>query len=400
MDGGFALTSSGGRDREFRILHAKRSPEYGRHRGATTSVVTPAWGATRYHGSLYEFVRNDAFDARNFFSAEVEPLNQNQFGATIGGPVLKDRLFFFGYYEGFRNKQGQTTTATVPTAKERQGDFSEMGRPLLNLAAGGVQFPNNQLPPGAINPVARNVANLYPLGNISPSIYRATLVGKNVLDQTGGRVDFKPRPRTGVRPPSTRAATTSIRSRCAAPMCQGTRRATTSRRTARFVGHAHPLTRDDQLVRLTFLKYDFFFDQRLNKTPPQRPGLRIPVVERDRRGPPFFNVSGYTRWRRDHGTAQLETEHLRGAGQPVVEPGLAPDEGGVEYLHTGIDMFQAIAPNAFYVFAGTFPTNNAVANLLLGATGAFYQGSAISPVAVRVNNLGSTPRTSGGSAAR
>lgn len=141
------------------------------------------------HGSLYEFVRNDAFDARNFFSEEVEPLKQHQFGGTGGGPIRRDRVFLFGYYEGFRNTQGITTSATVPTSAERQGDFSALPGPLLNLAAGGVPFPGNRLPEQAINPVARNVLAMYPLGNVSPSIYRATLVGRNDHHKVGGRID-------------------------------------------------------------------------------------------------------------------------------------------------------------------------------------------------------------------
>ena len=63
-------------------------------------------------------------------------------------------MFFFGYYEGFRNRQGVTTSATVPTAAERQGDFSGLGTPLLNFATGGVPFPGNQIPAAAINPVS------------------------------------------------------------------------------------------------------------------------------------------------------------------------------------------------------------------------------------------------------
>ena len=141
-------------------------------------------GGNQFHGNLYEFLRNDVFDARNFFSAEVEPLKQNQFGGTVGGPITRDKLLFFGYYEGFRNRQGTTTTATVPTAQERQGDFSGMSTPLINFAAGGAcRFPATRFPQAAINPVARNVVSLYPLGNVSPSIYRATLVGENDLDR-------------------------------------------------------------------------------------------------------------------------------------------------------------------------------------------------------------------------
>jgi|GEM_PF-1153929 len=114
MDGGYALKLPVEAIAEFRILTQTAPPEYGGTAGATTSVVTRS-GTNQLHGAVYEFVRNDAFDARNFFSAKVEPLNQHQFGGTFGGPIVRDRALFFGYYEGFRNEQGLTTTATVPT---------------------------------------------------------------------------------------------------------------------------------------------------------------------------------------------------------------------------------------------------------------------------------------------
>ena len=90
MDGGYALKLPVDAIAEFRILTQSAPPEYGGTGGATTSVVTRS-GGNQLHGSLYEFVRNDAFDARNFFSAEVEPLKQNQFGGTLGGPVRTNR---------------------------------------------------------------------------------------------------------------------------------------------------------------------------------------------------------------------------------------------------------------------------------------------------------------------
>ncbi len=234
MDGGYALKMPVDAIAEFRILTHTAPPEYGGTGGATTSVVTRS-GGNQYHGSLYEFLRNDAFDARNFFSAEVEPLKQHQFGGTSGGAIARDRLFFFGYYEGFRNTQGITTTATVPTAAERNGDFSGMGVPLLNLAAGGTPFPGNQLPPQAINPVARNVVNLYPLGNVSPSIYRETLIAQERAG-SGRRAHRLQRHRRTIRRSRAipiRAATTSTRCRCAAPTCPAIRRATIWRRIRR-----------------------------------------------------------------------------------------------------------------------------------------------------------------------
>lgn len=188
MDGGYALNLPVDAVAEFRILTQTAPPEFGGTGGATTSVVTRS-GGNQFHGNLYEFVRNDAFDAKNYFSESVEPLKQNQFGATLGGPVKKDKVLFFGYYEGLRNDQGITTSATVPTPGQRQGDFSDLGYPLINFAAGGVPIPGNKIPAAAINPIALNVLNMYPLGNVSPSIYRATLMGRNYSDQAGGRVD-------------------------------------------------------------------------------------------------------------------------------------------------------------------------------------------------------------------
>jgi hypothetical protein len=80
-------------------------------------------GSSRYHGTTYEFFRNDIFDTRNYFSQNIEPLKQNQFGVTVGGPMIGKRLFF-SYYEGLRNRAGVTTSATVPTAAQQTGDFS------------------------------------------------------------------------------------------------------------------------------------------------------------------------------------------------------------------------------------------------------------------------------------
>lgn len=94
MDGGFALKIPIDAIAEFRILTNTAPPEYGANTGSTTSVVTRA-GGNQFHGTAYEFFRNDALDTRNYFSSAVEPLKQNQFGVTAGGPIRADRLFFF-----------------------------------------------------------------------------------------------------------------------------------------------------------------------------------------------------------------------------------------------------------------------------------------------------------------
>jgi hypothetical protein len=376
MDGGYALKLPVEAIAEFRILTHSAPPEYGGTGGATTSVVTRS-GGNQLHGSLHEFLRNDAFDARNFFSEQVEPLRQNQFGGTIGGPLERDRFLFFGYYEGFHNKQGLTTTATVPTAQERLGDFSGLGTPLLNLAAGGTPFPGNSIPEAAINPIARNVLNLYPQGNVSPSLYRETVIMTNVLNQIGGRIDANLSPNDqifgrysysgghNINPVSVRGTD--------APGFPTRDDLSTHLATLASTHVFSPSLTNS--LRGTFLRHVFFFDQRLNQTPPGALGFGYESSNAVGQGPPFFNVSGYSPIGGAITGPRNTTQKTLEIQDTLVWTNRAHLlKVGGEFRHTGIDMLQAIAPNAFFVFAGTFPTNNAVANLLLGAPVTFYQG--------------------------
>ena len=141
---------------EFRILTHTAPPEYGGYSGSTTSVVTKG-GGNQIHGTLYEFFRNEKLDTRNFFSAQGEPLKQNQFGGTVGGPIRKDQLFVFGYYEGFRNRQGFTQTASVPTEARRRGDFSALPFQLVNNAQGGAPYPGNQIPASQFSALGQRI---------------------------------------------------------------------------------------------------------------------------------------------------------------------------------------------------------------------------------------------------
>src|SRR5713226_3969391 len=125
VDGGFVLKPPIDAITEFKLLTHNASAEFGHSTGSTTNIITRS-GTNAWHGAAWEFLRNDAMDARNFFAERVEPLKQNQFGGSLGGPLRKDKTFLFGYYEGFRNRQGETERVTVPSLKERVGDFSEM----------------------------------------------------------------------------------------------------------------------------------------------------------------------------------------------------------------------------------------------------------------------------------
>jgi len=104
---------------EFRILTNTFDAEYGRNSGSVVNVVTKS-GTNKFHGNVYEFMRNKVLNAQGFFDSSKASFIQNQFGATFGGPIKKDRTFFFGSYEGRRVRQGQSgDTVFMPTASER-----------------------------------------------------------------------------------------------------------------------------------------------------------------------------------------------------------------------------------------------------------------------------------------
>src|SRR5438309_526802 len=123
---------------EFKVQTNNLGPEYGRFAGGVINLSTKS-GTNTFHGSAYEFLRNKVLNANGFFDNSSglarPPFTQNQFGANVGGPVLKDRLFFFSSYEGFRQRQGNVFLGWVPTQAERGGDFSQAGSTLIMVYA-------------------------------------------------------------------------------------------------------------------------------------------------------------------------------------------------------------------------------------------------------------------------
>ena len=139
---------------EFKIETTPYSAELGTSPGAQILLVTKN-GSNQIHGSAYEFLRNSDFDAKNYFdnpSLPIPELRKNQFGATIGGPIIKDKLFYFGNYEGTIERLGNTFFGTVPTLLERQGNFSEVGQNVFNpsrrllVRPAPTGFPERSLP--------------------------------------------------------------------------------------------------------------------------------------------------------------------------------------------------------------------------------------------------------------
>ena len=151
---------------EFSLDSSNLTAEYGNAVGGVVNIITKS-GTNQLHGTAFEFLRNGAVNSRNFFAAEHDQLKRNQFGGSVGGPILKDRLFFFGTYQGTRIRNApEGQIAFVPTAAERLGDFSDLlpGTQLTDPKT-GVVIPNNQVPASSLSPIAQNMLKYIPVPN-------------------------------------------------------------------------------------------------------------------------------------------------------------------------------------------------------------------------------------------
>lgn len=177
--------------REFKVQTSLYSAEFGRNAGGVVSVSVKS-GTNAFHGSLYEFLRNQVLDARHFFSPSTQPKPHyvlNQFGGTLGGPIKRDRTFFFASYEINRERRAQTTVSSVPTAAMRRGDFTGQA-PIFDPTT-RLQFLNNQIPASRIDGPAAKLMALYPEPNL-PGVannFVYSPVREQNIDQIDSRVD-------------------------------------------------------------------------------------------------------------------------------------------------------------------------------------------------------------------
>ncbi len=187
---GFVMRPPPDAIQEFKILTHSYEAEYGRNAGSVVNVATKS-GTNEFHGAAWEFNRDDTFQARNFFAAAKPELKQHQFGGALGGPVVKNRLFFFGYYEGFLNTQGSTATQVVLSQAQRGGDFSG-GAAWRDPLNGNAAFAGNVIPTARISPIAAKILSDYiPLPNTAGNrITRAPSV-EDQRHQFGGRTDYR-----------------------------------------------------------------------------------------------------------------------------------------------------------------------------------------------------------------
>ncbi len=395
VDAGFVLKPPIDSIAEFRILTHNANAEFGRNAGSTTNIITRS-GSNQFHGALWEFLRNDAMDASDYFSQSVQPLKQNQFGGTFGGPIVKDKTFFFGYYEGFRNRQGETVPATVPSAAERGGDFGQLctatssfdasgncANPAGQLTFFGTPVPFNQMTIFTpIDPVATNVLPLFPLPNRGTNGFVATQSLSQTNDQFGLRLDhyLTPADTLNFRYMYSSGPTVDPLSTAGAnvpgfPVGQDDR-------SQNFVAQETHIFSPSTIgvVRVSYLRNKLLLDQHINHEPASDFGFTYAPTLPEAAGPPFIQVAGYA-----------------SVGDPITGPrnsfqNTYDVSGSLSWIHGNheakfgggfrldqINALQGIATNGFFVFAGIpsfedFLYNDGFANFLSANPVVFLQG--------------------------
>ena len=381
VNGGYALRTPVDAVNEFRILSLNAPAEYGDTSGATTSVVTKS-GGNAFHGDIYEFLRNDAMDSRNFFAAQTEPLHRNQYGATLGGPIRKEKDFFFLYFEGQRDSEGKTQAAIVPTAAERAGDFSGLTNPatgqpvpLINEFT-GQPFPGNKIPAALQNPIALAAEQLYPLPNIGANVFESTQLGSTNYNQGGFRLDhyFRSSDQFFVR-----YSTSSLHQLDPLPIGGAgvpgfpvTDDIRTNSATTTWVHLISPQT--VQTVRGSFFRNVFLNGQAQNHTPGSALGFQYQPTLGLNDGVPYLIVSGYASLGNPiTGPQNTYQNDYQGSYSIAMTRGRHNLKFGADITREQINALFGIATNGFFVFA-PFPASDSFASFLLGQSVQFFQG--------------------------
>ena len=361
---------------EFRLQTGNYSAEFGANAGGLVNMAIKS-GANQIHGNLYDFLRNDKFDAANYFTDQAgerkPPLRRNQFGGTVGGPIRRNKTFFFFSYEGFREQSTTTLFDTFPTQPMRSGDFSE----LLNLPSPivihdpftGVPYPGNVIPPGSVLSVMPGYLNKYiPLPNRPGLVNNFVTPGThgNDVNQYIGRVDHQIKPNLQLNahyiwdkiydnPPTT------------VPAFVMTQHNGDQNATLHLTDTVSSRTIFDLQVGWNSFKQ--YVNQNLENTTPDISSdiLKISGVADDPRasGTPAFIASGFGTLGGASTPRQWFSERYEYQGSVSLVRGKHFIRGGFHTVRHHETFQEIIIPNGLYVFDGSL-SGYSMADMLLG----------------------------------
>jgi hypothetical protein len=416
---------------EFKMQTNLFGAEQGRSSGATVNVITKS-GSNQIHGSAFEFIRNNDLDARNFFNAAgvslQPPYHQNQFGASLGGPIRRNKLFFFTDYEGFRKQQGTNTSVnTVPTAAERLGDFSAV-RPIFDPAtvrteagtASGYTrdpFPGSIIPANRFDPITSRLVQSYPLPT-QPGLANNQFTNPVLVqnwDQGDARVDWNPDARNTIFGRFSRQDTlTRTPSTFGLRQVPGVSVPLNVGNSATYAGNATHVAYNAVAAITHIFSPSFLVDVRMGfsrfnlhnldaQAPSSGPGLgqQLGVPNSNQlpqaNGMPIFNISGYTGI---GGPASIPTIRLENTFNPLVNFSYIRANHtirfGTNLVRRQIIDFQMNQGNGLFSFDSTFNNNpnspgnsgDGIANFLLGSYGSLSQDLQLVWAGYRVIEMG------------
>ena len=365
---------------EFKLNVNAYSPEYGRSNGGTVMVIGKS-GGNRFHGSLFEFFRNEALNARNLF-AQPGPKPQfrrNQYGLTFGGPVQTNRTFFFVDWQGTRLRTGIARFSVAPTLAQRQGIFTQ---PIFDpTSSPRTQFPNNTIPPGSFDPIGSQIFQHYPPPNVSgANNYVRTATEPDNQDQADFRLDrhFGQKHRVFGRYTFFRDDDTPV-----TPLPDGS-----GSLTSGVIGHA--ITRGDALAgdydwvlspsalnqfRLGYSRRD------LNQRSLQSGGITIPGLPENSFGSvlPIFTVAGFQQiGPTTAANSNFTTSVTEFLDTFTLVRGRHTIKFGADIRREALDVLNPPNPTGSFAFtttgtngSGVSGSGNALASLLLGQVNAF-----------------------------
>jgi hypothetical protein len=366
---------------EFTILTNAYKAEYGQ--GAAVINAISKSGTNEFHGSVWEFLRNNKLNAANFFGGPTSNKYQfNQFGGALGGRVIKDRTFFFVSYEGFRGRLGNSpSTSIVPSALERAGNFSGLTKQLVDPST-NTPFPGNIIPASRLDPTAQRILSTFiPDANTSQNGFIFAFPNHDSYDQGVFKVDhsFSDKSRLSVRGVTTPGPTLNAYS--AFPGFTRGRDRTTSNLT---IGHTYILSPTmlnefRATAQRSVIIQDFFQDNPISqrelgfKTNPLPPSSTLPLI----------GIAGYF----SVGTARQYQKYLQGQtftfqDSHSIIHGRHTLKFGAEYRRGKDGNWGGYNTNGDFQFSGEL-TGNALADYLIGRPSSYGQRS---PTAYEVTN--------------
>ncbi|MGH9387850.1 MAG: TonB-dependent receptor domain-containing protein [Vicinamibacterales bacterium] len=364
---GFVLRPPPDAIQEFKIQTHSYSAEFGRNSGSVVNVVTRS-GTNTFHGAAWEFNRDDRFQARNFFApvtAAKPKLKQNQYGGSGGGPVIRNTLFGFGYFEGYRNRRGSTTTINVLSDAQRLGNFGAIS---IRDPLTGLPFPNNAIPPARLNPIALRLVNEFmPRANVGAGQYFVAPTTTDDRDSGGVRFDYQVNSRQAVLGRYLRTKTQAQTPPTTAPI------GTDSRATLQDVMGSHTFIVNPRAINVARVSYN-----RIDANPAKTSGLsnadygiNVPNTNALAAGLANLSITGFA------GFGDAQQPFVKRTNEVLQVTDDFTWTQGAHVFKFGLDvrkeqMFIAFInrPNGDFTFTGAI-TGNAGADFLLGLPAQF-----------------------------